>query len=164
MILTCNAFGLGVCWSVSYWWNNQGQHDRTVSHFLSDLWWRWCIYRKISMETHSSCPPNKYINSWMQNTTSRKTAGLDSQVTLSKYTINPQGIGSLNESMLSFWYLLPTSSPSWEIHIVFDCSCRQGSNYPCLNDCLMIGFPCSNDVWKLSQHSRPSLESNNWQD
>ena len=32
------------------------------------------------------------------------------------------------------------------IRIVFDCSCRQGSNYPCLNDCLMIGFPCSNNL------------------
>ena len=26
------------------------------------------------------------------------------------------------------------------IRIVFDCSCRQGSNHPCLNDCLTIGF------------------------
>ena len=32
------------------------------------------------------------------------------------------------------------------IGMVFDCSCRQGSNYPCLNDCLMIGLPCSNDL------------------
>ena len=32
------------------------------------------------------------------------------------------------------------------IRIVFDCSCRQASTYPCLNDCLMIGSPCSNDL------------------
>ena len=32
------------------------------------------------------------------------------------------------------------------IRIVFDCSCRQGSNYPSLNDCLMIGFPYANDL------------------
>ena len=37
-------------------------------------------------------------------------------------------------------------SPTNPIRIVFDCSCRQGSNYPCLNDCLMIGSPCSNDL------------------
>ena len=37
-------------------------------------------------------------------------------------------------------------SPTTPICIVFDCSCRQGSNYPCLNDCLMIGFSCSNDL------------------
>ena len=37
-------------------------------------------------------------------------------------------------------------SPTTPIRIVFDCSCRQGSNYPCLNDCLMIGSPCSNDL------------------
>lgn len=37
-------------------------------------------------------------------------------------------------------------SPTTPIRIVFDCSCRQGSNYPCLNDCLMIGLPCCNDL------------------
>ena len=32
------------------------------------------------------------------------------------------------------------------IRIVFDCSCRQSSNHPCLNDCLIIGSPCDNDL------------------
>ena len=38
------------------------------------------------------------------------------------------------------------NSTTTPIRIVFDCSCRQGSNYPSLNDCLMTGFPCSNDL------------------
>ena len=32
------------------------------------------------------------------------------------------------------------------IRIVFDCSCRQSSNHPCLNDCLIIGSLCNNDL------------------
>ena len=28
----------------------------------------------------------------------------------------------------------------------FDCSCRQTSNHPSRNDCLMIGLPCCNDL------------------
>ena len=37
-------------------------------------------------------------------------------------------------------------SPTTPIRIVFDCSCRQTSNHPSLNDCLMIGLPCCNDL------------------
>ena len=37
-------------------------------------------------------------------------------------------------------------SPTTLIRIVFDCSCRQSSKYPSLNDCLMIGLPCANDL------------------
>ena len=32
------------------------------------------------------------------------------------------------------------------ICIVFDCSCRQLCNHPSLNDCLIIGSPCNNDL------------------
>ena len=35
-------------------------------------------------------------------------------------------------------------SPTTPIRIVFDCSCRQTSKHPNLNDCLMIGLPCCN--------------------
>ena len=45
-------------------------------------------------------------------------------------------------------------SPTAPIRIVFNCSCKQGSNYPCLNDCLMIGFPCSNDLCAILVHFR----------
>jgi len=45
-------------------------------------------------------------------------------------------------------------SPTTPICIVFDCSCRQGSNHPCLNDCLMIGFPCSNNLCAILLHFR----------
>jgi len=37
-------------------------------------------------------------------------------------------------------------SPTTPIHIVFDCSCRQTSKHPSLNDCLRIGLPCCNDL------------------
>ena len=37
-------------------------------------------------------------------------------------------------------------STTTPIRIVFDCSCRQSSNSPCLNDCLNIGLPCDNDL------------------
>ena len=37
-------------------------------------------------------------------------------------------------------------SPTTPIRIVFDCSCRQTSKHPSLNDCLMIGLPCCNDL------------------
>ena len=36
-------------------------------------------------------------------------------------------------------------SPTTPIRIVFDCSCRQTSKHPSLNDCL-IGLPCCNDL------------------
>ena len=38
------------------------------------------------------------------------------------------------------------NSPTTPIRIVFDCSCRQSSGYPCLNDCLLIGSPCVTDL------------------
>ena len=38
------------------------------------------------------------------------------------------------------------NSATTPIRIVFDCSCRQSSNHPCLNDCLIIGSPCNNDL------------------
>ena len=37
-------------------------------------------------------------------------------------------------------------STTTPIRVVFDCSCRQSSNSPCLNDCLLIGSPCDNDL------------------
>ena len=37
-------------------------------------------------------------------------------------------------------------SPTTPIRIVFDCSCRQSSGYPCLNDCLLIGSPCVSNL------------------
>ena len=37
-------------------------------------------------------------------------------------------------------------STTTPIRIVFDCSCRQTSKHPSLNDCLMIGLPCLNDL------------------
>ena len=40
-------------------------------------------------------------------------------------------------------------SPTTPIRIVFDCSCRQSSNHPSLNDCLEIGTPCSNDLCSI---------------
>ena len=40
---------------------------------------------------------------------------------------------------------LPTT-PIW---IVFDCSCRQSSGYPCLNDCLLIGSHCVGDICSI---------------
>ena len=33
--------------------------------------------------------------------------------------------------------------------MVFDCSCRQSSGYPCLNDCLLIGSPCVTDLCSI---------------
>ena len=38
------------------------------------------------------------------------------------------------------------NSATTPIRIVFDCSCRQSSGYPSLNDCLLIGSPCVNDL------------------
>ena len=38
------------------------------------------------------------------------------------------------------------NSPTTPVHIVFDCSCRQSSRYPCLNDCLLIVSPCATDL------------------
>ena len=35
------------------------------------------------------------------------------------------------------------------MRIVFDCSCRQSSKHPSLNDCLIIGSPCDNDLCTL---------------
>ncbi|XP_065900135.1 uncharacterized protein [Dysidea avara] len=37
-------------------------------------------------------------------------------------------------------------STTTPLRIVFDCSCRQSSHSPCLNDCLLIGSPCDNDL------------------
>ena len=37
-------------------------------------------------------------------------------------------------------------SPTTPIRVVFDCSCRQSSGYPYLNDCLLIGSPCITDL------------------
>ena len=45
-------------------------------------------------------------------------------------------------------------SSTTPIRIVFDCSCRQVSNHPCLNDCLMIGFPCSYNLCAILVHFR----------
>ena len=44
--------------------------------------------------------------------------------------------------------------PMTPIHIVFDCSCRQSPNHPSLNDCLMIGLPCCNDLCAVLLHFR----------
>ena len=40
-------------------------------------------------------------------------------------------------------------SPTTPIRVVFDCSCRQSSGYPCLNDCLLIGSPCVTDLCSI---------------
>ena len=40
-------------------------------------------------------------------------------------------------------------STTTPICIVFDCSCRQSSKHPSLNDCLTIGSPCDNDLCAL---------------
>jgi len=40
------------------------------------------------------------------------------------------------------------------IHIVFDCRCRQSSKHPSLNDCLILGSPCDNDLCALLVHFR----------
>ena len=45
-------------------------------------------------------------------------------------------------------------SPTTPIRIVFDCSCRQSSGYPCLNDCLLIGSPCVTDLCAILVHFR----------
>ena len=37
-------------------------------------------------------------------------------------------------------------SPTTPIRIVFDCSCRPSPSYPSLNDSLMVGLPCVNDL------------------
>ena len=37
-------------------------------------------------------------------------------------------------------------STTTPIRIVFDCSCRESANSPCLNDCLIIGSTCDNDL------------------
>ena len=37
-------------------------------------------------------------------------------------------------------------STTTPIRVVFDCSCRQSSNSPCLIDCLLIGSPCDNNL------------------
>ena len=40
-------------------------------------------------------------------------------------------------------------STTTPIRIVFDCSCRQSSRHPSLNDCLTVGSPCDNDLCAL---------------
>ena len=40
-------------------------------------------------------------------------------------------------------------SSTTPIRIVFDCSCRQSSSHPSLNDCLEIGVPCSNELCSI---------------
>lgn len=45
-------------------------------------------------------------------------------------------------------------SPTTPIRIVFDCSCRQSSSFPCLNDCLMGGLPCVNNLCAVLVHFR----------
>ena len=45
-------------------------------------------------------------------------------------------------------------SATTPIRIVFDCSCRQSSRHPSLNDCLIIGSPCDNDLCALLVHFR----------
>ena len=48
---------------------------------------------------------------------------------------------------------LPFSTTT-PIRVVFDCSCRQSSNSPCLNDCLLIGLLCDNDLGAILLHFR----------
>ena len=53
-----------------------------------------------------------------------------------------------NESSIHYipHHAVEKDSPTTPIRIVFDCSCRQSSGYPCLNDCLLIGSPCVSDI------------------
>ena len=45
-------------------------------------------------------------------------------------------------------------SPTTPIRIVCDCSCRPSPSYPSLNDCLMVGLPCVNDLCAVLVHFR----------
>ncbi|XP_065902509.1 uncharacterized protein [Dysidea avara] len=46
-------------------------------------------------------------------------------------------------------HVVEKDSTTTPIRIVFDCSCRQSSKHPSLNDCLIIGSPCDNDLCTL---------------
>ena len=56
-----------------------------------------------------------------------------------------------NESSIHYipHHVVEKDSPTTPIRIVFDCSCRQSSGYPCLNDCLLIGSPCVSDICSI---------------
>ena len=51
-------------------------------------------------------------------------------------------------------YSVEKDLPTTPIRIVFDCSCRQASGYPCLNDCPLIGSPCVSDLCAILVHFR----------
>jgi len=51
-------------------------------------------------------------------------------------------------------YTVEKDSATTHICIVFDCSYHQSSKHPSLNDCLVIGSPCNNNLCILPVHFR----------